>query len=126
MDANQYPQYPQPSQPYPPQEYVVQENSPQTSPQFVHTTGHSVIVQVDGDEERIKKDTNYATILLVLGFFLNWLWLINFFLYRRSISDVARKYAKYSLIAFCVVLIISAVGAAVIIIANVVRAFARG
>ncbi|KAL0489503.1 gamma-secretase subunit PEN [Acrasis kona] len=153
MDPNQYPQqYPQPSQPYPPQQYppqqyppqqvqyqpyppqpvhnpfVVQENSPQQgSPQYAQTatTTHTVIVQVDGDQVRIKRDTDYATILLILGFFLNWLWLINFILYRRSISEVARKYAKYSLIAFFVFILISAITSAIIIIANVIAVSAR-
>ncbi|KAN0036285.1 hypothetical protein ACTA71_010440 [Dictyostelium dimigraforme] len=93
------PQYypPQPQNKYPPQ--IPLENYPQYPSHH-----HQVCVEADIEvSDNQGSDDNFISlILLILGFFFGFPWLICTILYSKSKSANARSYAKISLILFIV------------------------
>ncbi|KAG2393036.1 hypothetical protein C9374_009613 [Naegleria lovaniensis] len=94
-------QYPTQQQVYTPQ-YYVQPSETTAYHQTVATTHYAS----SGVNE---EDANTAMLMFVIGFFFGILWIVNYAMYRNSPNQKAQQYAKYSLMAFVISLILSVV-----------------
>jgi len=91
------------TQPYTYQQPSYDQTYPQ-QPQFVYTGGGFAPVDstlVSGypsayDPVKAKSDENTALLLLIVSFFLGGfiLWIVIYFMFKKSQSDQARMYAK--------------------------------
>lgn len=91
----QYPQLQQPIQ-FVPQPVPQQTVAPIQQP-------------LDYQQLYLKEQENNSLLLFVLGFLCVWVWLIGAIKYNSSPSVGAKRYAKYSKIAFILSLVIGAI-----------------
>ncbi|KAF0980781.1 hypothetical protein FDP41_013264 [Naegleria fowleri] len=70
-------------------------------------------------------DANNSFLLFVVGFFFGIVWIVNYIMYRNSPNAQAQQYAKYSLYAFIICLVLSAAIFSVTIFISIISVVVR-
>ena len=107
MVAEQQPLYTGQSSLATPQAYYPDTNQTYQQPQYYPSSQNYVVSPntVQTNPTHSDDESNTAMMLFILGFFIGIVWIVNYAMHRNSASEQARKFAKFSLIAFIVSLV---------------------